>query len=187
MKKFRFAIIPLLVAALMLTGCEFGFGSKYVVDPEEYGKWESYLEVPSFLPESIESYQVNAYSYTLLAYMDICYEIFLDLTVSEEQLEELISRAKAEGKDALERAAYYADGYYEIVLQDYYEVYHRESDHEALVGWADIEKVVYNPQTRNLVYVCFHANDTGVYNLDEVNYFNRFSIDEEEYALNIQK
>ena len=82
--------------------------------------------------------------------------------------------------------AYYSNGYTEIVFQDSYEVYHREDDVESNVGWADIEKVIYNPETLNVIYVCFHANDTGVYNLDEVAYFSRFSILEEDYVKSIE-
>ena len=57
---------------------------------------------------------------------------------------------------------------------------------EPNVGWADIEKVIYNPETLNIIYVCFHANDTAVYKLDEVAYFNRFSILEEDYVKSIE-
>ena len=56
-----------LLMGLLRMGCDVGFGSKYANDPREYGSWESYLDIPSFLPDSIISYQTNGYSYTLLA------------------------------------------------------------------------------------------------------------------------
>lgn len=183
MKKRVFCLI-LLVIGILLTGCQdMQFGSKYIDDPEQYGKWESYLKTPSFLPASIDDYQVNSYSYTLHSYMDICYEIFVDITVTEDQFDQLITEAKSHAHD--EKAAYYCDGYEEIVFQDTYDVYSGKNGDEKNVGWADIEKIVYNSETLNIVYVCFHANDTGVYKLDEVKYFNRFSIKEDEYVSNL--
>jgi hypothetical protein len=116
--------------------------------------------------------------------MDICYEIFLDISVTEEQLDRLIADAKSYG-EYTESEAYYCDGYFEIVFEDYYRssdyVYSEEGVEEKNVGWADIEKTVYNPETLNIIFVCFHANDSGVYDLDDLEYFKRFSIDEKEY------
>ncbi len=181
MKKKSVCSIFLIMVLMMLTGCEMQLGSKYIDKPEQYGEWESYLNIPSFLPASIDDYQVNSYSYTLLAYMDICYEIFVDISVTEEQFEQLIAEAKACPKYKGEKAAYYCDGYKEIVYQDYYDVFSKKGN----VGWADIEKIIYNSEMLNIVYVCFHSNDTAVYDLDKVAYFNRFSINENEYALNL--
>ncbi len=185
MKKKSLFLIALIMVGFFLIGCDVGFGSKHVKNPKEYGKWESYLDIPAFLPNSITNYQVNDYSYTLLAYMDICYEIFLDVSVMEEQFEELISNAKSQKAYLREKEAYYCEGYYEIVFQNYYEVYDGK-DFEGNVGWADIEKIVYNPETLNIIFVCFHANDTGVYELDDVAYFNRFSITQQEYVANLK-
>ena len=118
--------------------------------------------------------------------MDTCYEIFVDITViTENQFEELITEVKSHPNYAYEKEAYYCDGYVEIVFQDSYDIYHGENDGTENVGWADIEKIFYNSETLNIVYVCFHANDTGVYELDDVKYFNRFSIKEEEYVSNL--
>ena len=189
MKKIRslLATVLMLIMICSLLGCDMQWGSKYITDPKEYGKWESYLDIPSFLPSEIDEYKVNSYSYTLLAYFDICYEIFVDISVTEEQFNQLINNAKANPDYLYEKDAYYSDGYKEIVFQDYYKIYHREDDVEPNVGWADIEKVVYNPETLNIIYVSFHANDTGVYYLDEVEYFNRFSIQEADYFKSIRR
>ena len=181
MKKRSVFSILLLVLSLWLTGCDMGFGTKHVEDPKEYGKWESYLEIPSFLPDSVEGHQVNGYSYTVLAYMDICYEIFLDLTVSQEALSQILSEARANPSYTGERKAYYCDGYSEIVFEDFYEIHEKEEEKKN-VGWADIEKIVYHLKSGNVIFVCFHANDTGVYNVDRVAYFQRFSIEEGEYV-----
>lgn len=184
-RKFL-ALIATLIGMLN-GGCEMQFGTKYVNDPLEYGKWESYLDIPSYLPDSIEDYQVNSYSYKLLAYMDICYEIFLDLTVTEEQFLELTTNAREYSENSIEKPAYYCEGYYEIIYEDHYSENDEENEVTRSVEWADIEKVVYNEKTLNVIYVCFHANDSDVYDLDEVEYFNRFSINEDEYILSLEE
>ena len=48
------------------------------------------------------------------------------------------------------------------------------------------KKIIYNPQTNRIVYVALHANDTGVYPLKDVAYFNCFHIDEKEYVKHIE-
>ncbi len=186
MKTKSFCLLMLLIISLLLSSCDMGFGSKHIEDPQKYGSWESYLNIPSFFPSSIVDYQVNGYSYTLLAYMDICFEIFLDITVSPKQFEELIEEARSYAEEPCEKNAYYCDGYVELVFQDSYTVHRPEENIAENVGWADIEKIIYNPESLNIVYVCFHANDTGVYQLDKVAYFNRFSIQEKEYASNLR-
>ena len=172
-----------LVICVVLTSCTVPFGSKHTADPAQYGKWASHLDVPPFLPTAIDNYQVNGYSYTLDAYLDDCYEIFLDITVTEDQLARLLDEAKMFPDYIGEKEAYYGDGYAEIVYEDFYVTAPQKDG--AKVGWADIEKIVYNPETLNVIYVCFHANDTGVYALNAVAYFNRFSIQEEEYVENL--
>lgn len=186
MKKKTLCLTFLLAVCLLFSSCEMHFGSKRIEDSKEYGKWESYLDIPDFLPSSVDDYRVNGYAYTLEAYMDICYEVFVDITVTKEQFDELIARAKAHPDYICERPAYYSDGYVEIILEDFYEIDDRREDDLTLrVGWADVEKVIYNEETQNIIYVCFHANDSGVYRLENVEYFNRFSINEEEYVQNL--
>jgi hypothetical protein len=181
----------IIAISLLLSACDFSdfsFGTKRVTDPAEYGKWESYLEIPDFLPSTVEDLKVNSYSYIIYAYMDICYEIFLDITVTKEQFDSLISKAKNEAEYLYEKEAYYCDGYYEIVFEDYYDVFvASDINHKTqpVVGYADIEKIIYNEASLNIIYVCLHANDTGVYDLDDVAYFNRFYIKEKEYEKNI--
>ncbi len=187
MKTKSLCFLILLVISLLLSSCEMGLGSKHIEDPRQYGEWESYLKVPSFFPASLDGYRVNGYSYTLFAYMDICFEILLDITVSAEQFDELIEEARSYNDGYSESEAYYADGYAEIVFEDSYEAQENAINDERNVGWADIEKIIYNPESLNIVYVCFHANDTGVYPLDEVAYFNRFSIREEEYMASVHE
>lgn len=185
-KKFNLFFIILLIIFL-LSSCNTAWGTKYVTNPKRYGKWETYLDVPTFLPSDIKEYQVNSYSYTLYAYMDICYEIFLDITVSEEQFNELLADARNYPDYLYEQKAYYDDRYIEIVFKDYYHIHHPEDRMEKTVCFAGIQKVIYNKETLNLIYVCFDITDSNVYELDDVVYFKRFSITEEEYVQHIRK
>lgn len=57
------------------------------------------------------------------------------------------------------------------------------NEHDGLeqVGIAEIDKVVYNPETFHILYVSFHAEDTSVYDVERIAYFNQFSIAPDEY------
>ncbi len=170
--------LPLAFVFLMMMG---GTGTYYVTDPAEYGNFETHIETEiGYFPEEISDYTVNSYSHTRYEYFDTCYEVFLDITVSEEQFQMLIAEAKSENRNKYEKSAYYAAGYQEIVFADEYEIYG-----DGYVGYSTIDKVIYNPETFNIVYESFHAHDTGVYPLSEVAYFNRFGINETEYVKKI--
>lgn len=164
----------------VLSGCDFG--SKRISDIEQYGQYESYIELPEFFPDAVEGYTVNAYAYNLESWMDTCYEIFLDITVTKSQFDELLSDVIDQGQ-----ACYYSEGFYEVVFEDSYDIFTEDDNAQQVVGYADIEKVIYNPETYRIVYVALHANDTGVYPLKDVAYFNRFNIDETEYVRYIEK
>ena len=66
-------------------------------------------------------------------------------------------------------------------------VFDGEVNGDQVVGFADIEKIIYNPETYRIVFVAFHANDTGVYPLKDFAYFNCFNIDENEYVEHLGK
>lgn len=174
-------VIILLLPFLLLS---FLFmGTRYETNPDTYKKAMKYIdyrETPGndYFPESIEEYTVNKYSYTRYEYFDICVEVFVDLTVSETQMDELLTLAYNTEGFLLERDAYYAEGYKEIVYRDKYEGLDEEN---GSVRWACIQKVIYNQETNNIVYECFYTEDSSVYELKDVVYFNHFGIDEAEY------
>lgn len=173
------SIVIIIALTLSLSACDFG--SKRVTDIQQYGKLEHYIELPEFFPNSVEGYSVNAYAYNLESWMDVCHEIFLDITVTESQFDDLLSEDMSNSVEC-----YYSDGFYEIVFQDSYTIFNDEHNEEQVVGYADIEKIVYNPETCRIVFVVFHANDTGVYPLKDVAYFNCFNIDENEYVKHLK-
>lgn len=158
------------------------FEEENVQDPAKYGEFSEYVELPTWFPKSIEEYEVKGYSYRLLAYMDICYEVYVNAILSPEQFETVLDQALNARGLRYEQEAYYADGFYELVFEDEYSVYDDGDEEEKCVGFATIEKLVYNPTTYEVVFECLHAHDTGVYPLSDVAYFNRFDIDETEYA-----
>ena len=178
LRSVTMAIILLML--LSLSGCDFG--SKRITDVEQYGQLESYIALPEFFPDSVEGYTLNAYAYNLESWMDTCYEIFLDIIVSKDQFDKLLSDRTGQAAEC-----YYASGYYEVVFEDSYDLFDGEENGDQVVGFADIEKIIYNPETYRIVFVAFHANDTGVYPLKDVAYFNCFDIDENEYVEHLGK
>ncbi len=182
--KMRTRWLGILLCILVLfTDCsELGIGTIQETSPAKYGEWEKYHTAPSFLPQKIDDYTVNLYSYTLYNYMDTCYEIFLDINVSEEQFDEFIENARQCSDVLIERETYYSDGYTEIVFADMYEKgCINNYDGLEQVGIAKINKLIYNPETLNILYVSFHAEDASVYDVERIAYFNRFSIVVDEY------
>lgn len=177
MKKCLLLVLTLLLS-LSLTACYFG--DKHTTDPNQYQRNDGERNI-TYLPESIDNYTVNNYSYTTYRFFDTCTEIFLDITVSEEQYRQLMENAKKYSKDFTEQTAYYDKNYIEIVFSDDYALDDDTTADERNVGNADIEKVIFDKNKHNIIYEYFYAFDTGVYPLKNVAYFNRFNIDENEY------
>ncbi len=177
-----FFLFVLFVFLLFLPLLLFS-GTTYETDPKTYRQWAP------FMPESIREYTVNEYSYTEYSSLDICRELFVDLTVTQEQFDELIGKARAEAY--IEREAYYAEGHYELVYRDQYELCYpipeEGAEEERMVGYASIRKVIYNPETRNIFYEYFDMEDSNWYALKDVAYFRRFNIDELEYVQHLPK
>ncbi|MEE1061298.1 MAG: hypothetical protein UH080_05680 [Ruminococcus sp.] len=189
MKKALICLLSVLML-LSFVGCSVEESS-----PEAYGDWKQYHTAPSFLPESIEEYTVNDYSYTLYNYMDTCYEIYLDITVDKQQFDYLLEAAKhcseiyEEDNEFGFSGGYteidsvFSKGYKEIVFTNEYERGETDShDNQEQVWLANINKVIYNPETLNIIYVSFCAEDAGVHDVEKIAYFNRFSITPSEYV-----
>ncbi len=178
------ACLTLLCVMISTSACsKYLWGTFRETSEDNYGEWENflggwaeYVEMPSFLPSSVENYTVNSYSYTVFNYLDLCYEVFLDITVEEDEFDELLETTRAYSETYEEQEAVYCDGYTEIVFKDYYE--NRDNNK---VGHTNIQKVIYNPDTNNIVYEVFYVIDSGVMDVKDVAYFNRFSIEPENY------
>ena len=182
MKKRLSLLIIFSIVILTFTGC---FGTYH------YNSIEKYQQIrkdpfynADFIPYDTDEYTINNFSFINYVYLDTCYEVFLDITVNEQQFDELVLQAKSHG-EFVEQDAWYADGYTEIVFEDDYHLGHGYfedcADVTPTVGWATIEKVIYNRETLNIIYICFHSWDTCVYEVSDVQYFNHFKIDPQEY------
>lgn len=177
------ALITVIICiSLMLCACGT-FGKIYINDTDKYGEAHFGVKLPDYFPSDIEGYTVNAYSYRVYSNLDISYEAVLDITVTEEQFDEIIENVKKKRPYYSEIESYYAKGYKELVFNDEYTIdrSHRAKSEEASVYHALIKKVVYNPEELRIVFVDFDPFDSYVYPLKEVEYFNMFGIDEEEY------
>ena len=181
-KKSLFSLIMIL--CIFLSSCG-GVGSFRTDDANEYLK-DLAIKPCSFLPETIEQYKVNKYVCTKHVYLDDCQEIYLDITVTKEQLKKIIDESQNNSNYKYEKDSYYDEEYKEIVFEDIYRISYENGEETNDVGWADIDKIIYCEKTLNVIFVCFHANDSYVHNVDEVEYFKRFSIDQKEYVANIE-
>ncbi|MBQ6262635.1 MAG: hypothetical protein IJK58_03880 [Clostridia bacterium] len=155
----------------------------HVTDPAEYSRVDGGKTV-SFFPESVEEFTINRYSYTAHRFLDDTCEIFLDITVTNEQFDRLITEARGY-PGVLEEPAYYDGDYTEIVFTDYYVLNDDPIPNDVnRVGNAHISKVIYNEKNHNIIYEYLYALDSGSYPVYEVEYFNRFAIWEVEYSEN---
>ncbi len=188
MKKHLTLFLVFLAVILLFTSC---------MGTYRYNSIEKYQRIrkdpfynAEFIPYDTDEYTINNFSFINYVYLDTCFEVFLDITVNEEQFDELIVQAKSYC-EFVEQEAWYANGYTEIVFEDDYHLGHGYSEDTAdltlSVGWATIEKVIYNVETLNIIYVCFHSWDTCVYEVQDIQYFNHFEIDPEEYIDHLPK
>lgn len=227
MKKLGILSV-LLCVCMMLSGCTatlalLGVGMltrqmDQYDSVEDYGIWQSDDIEINYFPANVDQYTVNKYSYTVYTYFDTCYEAFLDVTVTAEQLDALLKAARESDHAHVEQEAWYAEGYYEIVFDDEYtrgdtgegckvceilgdengckicnlaggaeackvcDICKNASDGLEQVGWATIDKVIFNPETCNVIYVSLRARDENVHDVENIAYFNRFSITPEQYV-----
>ena len=181
-KKSLFSLIMIL--CIFLSSCGV-FGSFRTDDANEYLK-DLAIKPCSFLPETIEQYKVNKYVCTKHIYFDDCQEIYLDITVTKEQLKKIIDESQNNSNYKYEKDSYYDEEYKEIVFEDIYRISYENGEETNNVGWADIDKIIYCEKTLNVIFVCFHTMDSYVHKVDEVEYFKRFSIDQKEYVANIE-
>ena len=196
MKKLGLLAI-LLVLCMCLCSCATtimlvvmgvsSMGTHVYDDVEDYRAWEELGFKINFVPDKLDKYTVNDYSCVVYEYMDYCYEVLVDITVSAEQFNALLEEARGfpefyEGEFA------YAEGYYEIVYCDEYvcgDPSFIDNDGLDQVAHAAIDKIIYNPETLNIVYISFHAYDKNVYDTENIQYFIRFNIDHEEYEASL--
>ena len=179
MKKI-ISVIIIICVSVLLSSCDFG--DYHITDPDKYNPKDGNLTVYYF-PESIDKYTVNSYSYNTYRYLDTCTEIFLDITATEKQFENIIQTAEKSSENPVIKQAFYDSDYNEIVFSDYYSKSDDSEKEKQSVGNAEIKKIIYNKKSLNIIFEYFYAVDTDVYPLDEVEYFKHFNISENDYLL----
>lgn len=183
MKKTVSVII--VTALLLLSACELNH--KKTTNPDEYGS-NNYISHIAYFPESIKDYSVNSYSFNSYDGQYTCTEIYLDITADEEQFDQIINTANHSENVTSKKRAFYDKDYTEIVFRDDYTESFEYSEgitgdeKTRYAGSADIEKIIYNSKNRNIIFEYFDAQAIGKYPIDEIEYFNRFDISEDEYV-----
>jgi hypothetical protein len=161
---------------------QVAFGSYYTEDVSEYGEYVKKYEAPDFLPDTLDDVTVVKYCYTAEAYFSRAVEIYLEVTVPEENFDDYIKDIMDSEKSHNTKTAYYDSSYIEIIFKDDYEIYEYEEDEMQMVGIADVQKVIYSPETYTVIFECLYVDESAVLYLDQVVYFARFEIDEYEYV-----
>ena len=157
---------------------QVAFGSYYTEDVSEYGDYVKKYEAPAFLPDTLDDVTVVKYCYTVEAYFSRAVEIYLEVTVPEENFNDYISDIMSSDQTHTTKTAYYDPTYTEIIFKDEYEIY----EYEEIVGLADVQKVIYSPDTCTVIFECLYVDESALLYLDQVVYFARFEIDEYEYV-----
>lgn len=161
---------------------QVAFGSYYTEDVSEYGDFVKKYEAPDFLPDTLDDVTVVKYCYTVEAYFSRAVEIYLEVTVPEEDFDDYIKDIMASEESHNIKTAYYDSAYTEIIFKDEYEIYEYEEDDMQIVGLADVQKVIYSPDTCTVIFECLYVDESALLYLDQVVYFARFEIDEYEYV-----
>lgn len=161
---------------------QVAFGSYYTEDVSEYGEYVKKYEAPDFLPDTLDDVTVVKYCYTVEAYFSRAVEIYLEVTVPEENFDDYIKDIMDSEESHTTKTAYYDSSYIEIIFKDDYEIYEYEEDDAQMVGLADVQKVIYSPETYTVIFECLYVDESAVIYLDQVVYFTRFAIDEYEYV-----
>lgn len=160
-------------------------GDYHITDPDKYSRKDAY-RVIEYFPESIDDYQVNSYSYNAYNFLDSCTEIYLDITATDKQFDQIVQDAEKSKEVASVKPAFYDSDYTEIIFCDNYEKADNDVDEyskgQSPIGNAEIKKIIYNEKTHNIIFEYLYAADSNIYPLDEVVYFKHFHISEDDYV-----
>lgn len=188
MKK-TFLAFTLAFTVFFTTGCLGILASPFtntdsgtqdrVRSPEEYGKFYKKIQIPSYYPNSISEYTVNSYYYAVEEHSELCYEIFLDITVSESEFNTLLQSVKSDGREKKIGTAYHSTEYLEIIFNnDYTPSY----SYYGTVENANIEKVIYNEAEGRIIFVLLYVGEDGIYGINEIEYFKKLKISYDKYT-----
>ena len=185
MKKIFLAMI-LCLSLFVNTGCSFfvigllsGLKdvSESTEDPAKYGDFHNDVKLPAYYPKSISNYKINGFSYKIEKNSTLCYEIFLDLTLSEDDFNLLIANVNADSRSKTVKSAYHSSEYKEIVFSDIFEY-----DYQEYVLDSNIEKVIYKDSEFRIIFVLLYTEELAYYPADNIEYFKKLNIDPQKYS-----
>ena len=186
MKKLVLSLI-LCFSIFCNTGCAFiilsalfnSDVSETVTDPDEYGNFHDEVELPSYYPGSLSGYTVNDYCYVIEKSSHLCYEIYLDITVSSEAFTQILGAVGADSRTKTVKNAYHAFDYKDVIFSD--SIDFALNGYTNSVNKANIEKVIYNESESRIIFVLLYIEENSYYNADDIQYFDKLNIDPEKY------
>lgn len=185
MKKILLTLI-LCLSLFVNTGCSFfvigllsGLKdvSESTEDPAKYGDFNKDVKLPAYYPKSISNYKINGFSYKIEKNSTLCYEIFLDLTLSEDDFNLLIANVNADSRSKTVKSAYHSSEYKEIVFSDIFEY-----DYQEYVLDSNIEKVIYKDSEFRIIFVLLYTEELAYYPVDNIEHFKKLNINPQEYS-----
>ena len=185
MKKTLLALI-LCLSLFANTGCVFFIWdaitgnsniSERITDPQKYGEFHDSVNVPAYLPGDISNYTVNNYCYVIEKSAYLCYEIFLDITLSPEDFTKVLSTVTSNTRDKVVKGAFHSDKYNDVIFSDEftYDLY-------AYVEKANIEKVIYSQEKSRIIFAILYVEENSLYHINNVEFFKKLNITPEAYA-----
>ena len=178
--KTKLAMIILLALfALPLTIISATQGSFYykshTTDINHYGIYDSeYITIDHF-PENITDDMTPVYySYYYDNSWDYCYELYLEVKITDNTYEKL----KAQYENNLKNC-FFASDYNEYIISDYPHNYINE-DGSCYMNSPDIRKIIFNDKDKTIIYVSICGLDPFYY--ENSYYFKRFNLDPIEYS-----
>lgn len=152
--------------------------SEKTTDPGKYGEFHDEVKLPPYYPADISGYAVNYYSYTIETGSATVYEIFLDITVSESEFAEIISRVNADSREKTIKGAYHSTEYKDIIFSNKFEYL---NDGYTDLDEANIEKVIYNESSRRIIFALLYVEPYSYFDVNDIEYFKRLNIDPAKY------
>ena len=186
MKKIFLALV-LCLSLFVNTGCSFVLigmltrVSDKVTDPQKYGDFHRTVEIPDYYPESLSAYTVNDYCYFIEKNSRLCYEVFIDITLSENEFSEMLSSVNADSRKKSVKDAFHSPGYKDVIFYDEYE-FSDETSFDAVES-AHIEKVIYSEAESRIIFVLLYIEQYSYYEVEKIEFFKKLKIDPSQYSI----
>lgn len=166
--------IPLLVLYAFVTIP----GESTTTDISNYKVFDIQVqnEVYEFFPDNIDNYEVIKYDYYYSYPYHHVYNVYLEIRV-ESNFDAFVASLKTGNFN--EREFAYDDSFMEIVFDENLEY---DSEH-AKLHRGDIQKILYSTSQKIVIFEYFQS--WSYCEVEDVYYFERFSLDIEDYITNL--